>query len=147
MAVTLLISSVANAQTALSQDEAAIRSVVQSYVQARNSKDAEATANLFVPDADQLVSTGEWRKGRDSLLKGAMASSRRETGTSSIEVESVRFADSTVAIADGRYQTSMPGSSARQMWTTLVLKRTDQGWKIFAIRNMLPSQPAPSPAP
>jgi hypothetical protein len=30
------------------------------------------------------------------------------------------------------------------MWATLVLKRTDKGWRITAIRNMLPAAPAPS---
>jgi hypothetical protein len=27
------------------------------------------------------------------------------------------------------------------MWATLVLKRTEQGWRITAIRNMLPAAP------
>jgi len=30
------------------------------------------------------------------------------------------------------------------MWTSLVILRTADGWRIAAIRNMLPAPPAPS---
>jgi hypothetical protein len=30
------------------------------------------------------------------------------------------------------------------MWTTIVLKRGPDGWRIAAIRNMLPATPAPA---
>jgi uncharacterized protein (TIGR02246 family) len=140
-----IIAALGCAQSAgNSSQESAIRDLVQKYVNARNSRDADATRSLFTTDADQLVSTGEWRKGIDSLIKGAMASSMKETGTSSISVESVRFLEPDIAIADGRYETTTAGNSAnRKMWTTLVMKRTDAGWRIAAIRNMLPSPNTP----
>ena len=40
------------------------------YVDARDRKDAKATEALFTADADQLVSSGEWRKGRDAVVRG-----------------------------------------------------------------------------
>ena len=123
-------------------DTSAVRDTVAQYVKARNTKDAEAVRKLFTQDADQLVSTGEWRKGLDNLVRGAMASSQREMAQSSIDVESVRFVDHDVAIADGRYQTKSLAGETRNMWTALVLKRTESGWRIAAIRNMLPSSPA-----
>jgi uncharacterized protein (TIGR02246 family) len=110
-------------------------------MQARNTKDTDATRQLFTPDADQLVSSGEWRKGLDSLVRGAMASSQKETGHSSIAIENVRFLDSRIAIADGRYQTTSADGTVRNMWTTIVLKRMESGWRITAIRNMLPAPP------
>lgn len=94
--------------------------------------------SLFTPDADQLVSSGEWRRGIDNLVRGAMASSQKETGTSSITVETVRFLEPDIAIIDGRYRTTSSTGDVRNMWTTLVLKRTVDGWRITAIRNMLP---------
>ena len=120
-----------------------IRDVVRRYMDARNNRDAEATRSLFTDDADQLVSSGEWRKGIDELVRGAMASSQKETGKSSITVESIRFLEPNVAIADGRYETSsaLTGTS-RKMWTTIVLRNTNRGWRITAIRNMLPAGPA-----
>ena len=113
-------------------------------MQARNQKDEVAVRSLFTPDADQLVSSGEWRKGIDNLVRGAMASSQKETGTSSISVESVRFLEPDIAIVDGRYRTtSSTSGDVRNMWTTLVLKRTGDGWRIAAIRNMLPAPMKP----
>src|SRR5207245_254801 len=117
------------------QNEQAIRSVVAEYMNARNRKDAEAVRKLFTPDADQLVSTGEWRKGLADLIRGTSASSQKETGTSSITVEDVRFVDPTVAIVDGRYRTTSLNGTTREMWTTIILKYVDPDWRITAIRN------------
>ena len=122
--------------------ETAIRQLVQDYMSARNTNAASATRRLFTDDADQLVSTGEWRKGIDSLVRGAMASSQKEAGKSSITVESIRFIQPDVAIVDGRYETYATGfTTPRRMWTTLVVERHGDAWKIAAIRNMLPARP------
>ena len=141
LATSLFLVAAAFAQSSQSpSDEIAIRQLVQNYMQARNTKNAEATRSLFTKDADQLVSTGEWRKGIDGLVQGAMASSQKETGKSSITVESIRFLEPDIAIADGPYETSSAASpTTRKMWTTLIVKRTETGWKITAIRNMLPA--------
>jgi hypothetical protein len=50
-----------------------------------------------------------------------------------------------VALADGRYElTGLAGGESRKMWTTLVLTRGADGWRIAAIRNMLPAAPVPA---
>jgi uncharacterized protein (TIGR02246 family) len=124
-------------------DEAAIREVVSKYVDARERIDPKAVEELFTSDADQLVSSGEWRRGRDAVVRGTMASSSRTGGKRAITVESIRFVTRDVAIADGRYElTGLAGGATRSMWTTLVMKRTENGWRISAIRNMLPAAPA-----
>jgi uncharacterized protein (TIGR02246 family) len=124
-------------------DEAAVRDVVKRYVDAREKQDPQAIEALFTADADQLVSTGEWRKGRAEVVKGTMASSRSTGGTRTIVVESVRFLAPGVALADGRYElTGLAGGADRKMWTTLLVVRGAEGWRIAAIRNMLPSAPA-----
>jgi len=126
-------------------DEAPIREIVSKYVDARERIDPQAVEALFTGDADQLVSSGEWRKGRDAVVRGTMASSRSTGGKRTITVEQVRFVTPDVAIADGRYElTSLSGGATRSMWATLVLKKTDNRWRITAIRNMLPATPAPS---
>jgi uncharacterized protein (TIGR02246 family) len=128
-----------------SNDEVAIREVVSKYVDARERIDPKAVETLFTSDADQLVSSGEWRKGRDAVVSGTMASSRNSGGKRSITVESIRLLSSDVAIADGRYElTGLADGATRNMWTTLVLKRTEKSWRIAAIRNMLPAAPAPA---
>jgi uncharacterized protein (TIGR02246 family) len=130
------------------RDEAAIRDLVRRYVDARERIDPKAVEALFTGDADQLVSSGEWRKGRDEVVRGTMASSRSTGGHRSITVESVRFLTKDAAIADGRYDlTGMSGGATRRMWTTLVVTRNRDGWRIAAIRNMLPAAPATTQPP
>jgi uncharacterized protein (TIGR02246 family) len=127
-----------------SQDDAAIREVVQKYVSAREARDPQAIESLFTSDADQLVSDGTWRRGRDTLVRGMIASSERTGGRRSISVESVRLLTPDVALVDGRYkQTGVAGGKDREMWTTLLLTRDSKVWRIAAIRNMLPAAPTP----
>ncbi|SPF39421.1 Alpha/beta hydrolase fold-3 domain protein (fragment) [Candidatus Sulfopaludibacter sp. SbA4] len=138
-----LFAALALAAQTHTQDEAAIRTLVSKYVDAREQIDAQAVAALFTADADQLVSSGEWRRGRDEVVRGTMASSQAAAGKRTITVETIRFITADVALADGRYEIAgTAGAAARKMWTTLLVSRTAQGWRIAAIRNMLPAPPA-----
>ena len=138
------ILAAAQATTTIPGDEAAIKDVVARYVDARDRKDAKATEALFTADADQLVSSGEWRKGRDAVVRGTMASSESSGGKRTITVETVRFVTPDSALADGRYEIGgLNGAPPRRMWSTFLITRTKDGWRIAAIRNMLPAQPAP----
>jgi uncharacterized protein (TIGR02246 family) len=126
--------------------EAEIHDVVRRYVEAREARDPKAIAALFTADADQLVSSGEWRRGRDAVVKGTLASSSATGGSRSITVETVRMLGPDVALADGRYEISgLAGGATRRMWTSFAVVRQDGVWRISAIRNMLPA-PAGSPA-
>ena len=119
------------------QDDKDLRDIVQKYLDARERRDAKAVGALFTADADQLVSSGEWRRGRDAVVNGTLASSDSNAGRRTIVVESTRFVARDTAVVDGRYELG-----ERKMWTTFVMTRTPAGWKIAAIRNMLPSSPA-----
>jgi uncharacterized protein (TIGR02246 family) len=124
------------------KDEAAIRDVVKEYVGARERRDPAAIGALFTSDADQLVSSGEWRRGRDELVTGTLASSQRTGGNRTITLETIRFPARDVAIADGRYEITGGAGGDRRMWSTFVMTREGAGWRIAAIRNMLPAPPA-----
>ncbi|HEY3740772.1 MAG TPA: SgcJ/EcaC family oxidoreductase [Bryobacteraceae bacterium] len=122
-----------------SSEEGAVRAVVQKYVDAREVRDPKVLAALFTEDADQLVSDGVWRKGREAVVKGTLESSGRASGHRTIVVESVRFVTPDVAIAEGRYSIAAAnGVPARNMWTSIVLTNKN-GWRIAGIRNMLPA--------
>ncbi len=138
-ACTLLATDV------LAQDRAAdtkaVKALVATYVEVREQRDAAALARLFVEDADQLVSSGEWRRGRDAVVSGGLRSSASNSGARSIEVETVRFLATDVALADGRYEIAgAAGAPPRRMWTAFVLVRRDGDWRISAIRNMRPAE-------
>jgi hypothetical protein len=88
-----------------------------------------------------LVSSGEWRRGRADVVKGSMASSQQSSGKRTIEVETVRFPARDVVIVDGRYEIAGAAADggARKMRSTFVMVRGGDGWRIAAIRNMLPA--------
>ncbi len=122
------------------RDDDAIRALVQHYLAARDTGDPAAVAALFTAAADQLVSTGEWRRGRDAMVKGTIASTKAG-GQRTLTVESIRYILPDAAVADARYE--LAGSAGtRRMWSTFVLVRDSGSWKIAAIRNMLPAAPA-----
>ena len=131
---------VAPASADESKDAQAVRDLVGRYADARENRDPKAIEALFTEHADQLVSSGEWRFGRDTLVEGMLGSSRRNPGGRTITVERVRFLSADSAIADARYVIKgTDGAPDRKMWSTFVAVRTDDGWRLSAIRNMLPA--------
>ena len=142
LCLILSLGSIWQGATIQAQDEAAIRAVVKEYLASRERRDGAALGALFTDDADQLVSSGEWRKGRAELVKGTLTSSERP-GTRTIALETIRFPARDVAIADGRYEITGGQDPDRRMWSTFVMTRQAAGWRISAIRNMLPAPPAP----
>ena len=121
-------------------DDAAVRAVVARYVNARELRDAAAIGALFTRDADQLTTSGEWRRGRDAIVPGTLESSRRNPGTRQIRIDTIRFLTTDVAIVDGPYDISVAGATPRPMRTTIVVKREADAWRIAAIRNMVPTR-------
>jgi len=143
LAVAVALAAPAAQQKTMDEGEA-IREVVRRYTAARERGDATALTALFTEDADQLTSSGEWRRGRAQLVPGTLASSKSNTGTRTITIKTVRFPAPGVAIADGEYViAASQGAAARNMWTSFVMVRSEGQWRISAIRNMLPAAPAP----
>ena len=91
------------------------------------------------PDVDQLVSTGEWRKGIRAAVDGMVKSSASKPGTRTLTVESIRMLDTNAAIVDCRYEIQNEDDTYRKMWSTFLAVREKTAWKIAAIRNMLPA--------
>ena len=146
VAVTLSLLTMHQATAPAAQqharEEAAIRDVVKAYMAAREQSDPAAIAALFADGADQLTSSGEWRKGRDEIVRGTLESSRRASGTRTITLETIRFPAAGVALADGRYEIAGGQDGTRRMWTTFLLVQASGRWRIAAIRNMLPAAAA-----
>lgn len=136
----ILMTLLALQPSIASRDEKAIRELIARYVEAREKIDPAVVESLFTPNADQLVSSGEWRRGRAALVAGTTASSRRTPGHRSITIDNIRLLSPHIAIVDGRYELAgQNGAASRKMWSTLIVQRSKTGWKIAAIRNMLPA--------
>jgi uncharacterized protein (TIGR02246 family) len=141
IASSFLYVNAAQAQTAgKSKDESAVRELVSVYAQAREQRDAKRLASILAPDADQLVSSGEWRRGRDELVRGMLQSSESNSGSRTLDVETVRFITPGVALADARYEIAGSGGGpSRRMWSLFIASKINGAWKIQGIRNMLPA--------
>lgn len=123
------------------EEKIQIEDVISKYVQARETKDVDEIRLLFTDDADQLVSSGEWRKGITEMTAGMLRSSTANPGDRSITPENIRFIGKQVAIADCRYVIeNTEGGEDRKMWSTFILTNENGSWRISAIRNMLPAR-------
>lgn len=138
LAVVLAVAGPAAAQ-APAADDAAVRALVDAYSAARAKGDVAALTALFTADADQLVSSGEWRRGRAAVVTGSLASSQQTQGTRTLTIETVRMVAANVAIADSRYDIAQSNGTTRRMWASWLVVKDGTAWKIAAIRNMLPA--------
>jgi uncharacterized protein (TIGR02246 family) len=141
--LSVVAASAAFAQGAeRAADEAAVRAVIQAFLDTREKNDAAGLAALLTADVDQRQTSGNMRSGRDAVVQGSLSTQQSTGGTRTITVDSLRFVGSDVAIADGRYDSiGRSDGTDQRMLTSMVLRREGGAWKIAAIRNMLPSTP------
>jgi uncharacterized protein (TIGR02246 family) len=132
-----------------SADDAAIRRVVQQQDEARNRGDWKALSELFTQDAEQLTSSGTWRRGRAAIEKGVAQSmgSVYKGAKYTTKVESVRMLAPTVAMTDGTFEISnIAGGSTRRGHATYLLVKSGDAWRIAAVRSMVPTPEGATPA-
>ncbi len=140
-AVLVVAAGAAPAQqpTARAADEAAIRAVVDAFIATRYANDADALRALLTEDADQQVTSGRLRSGREAVVQGSLETTRATGGRRTIALERIRFLTADVAIADGPYDiVGRDDGEDRHYRATFVLQRVGGEWKIAAIRNMQP---------
>ena len=117
----------------------AITSLIDQYSQARETRDTALLKTILTPDVDQLVSTGEWRRGINAAVEGMMKSSANSPGTRTLNVEKIQAITGSSAIVDCRYEIQNADGTARKMWSTFIVITDKRTWKIRSIRNMLPA--------
>ncbi|MBN3582738.1 DUF4440 domain-containing protein [Algoriphagus aestuarii] len=131
-------NSFAQTSSDTKEDSQSILNLINSYSKSRDTKDTILLKKILTKDVDQLVSSGEWRSGIDAAIKGMMESSTSNPGERTLHVERIRFLSDDVALVDARYEIKNPDGSIRKMWSSFTMV-DDKGWKISAIRNMLPA--------
>ena len=117
-----------------------IDALIDQYSQAREKRDTVLLKSMLTTDIDQLVSTGEWRDGIASSVKGMLNSSASNPGTRTLNIEKLRLLNQHSAIVDCNYEIQNADGTLRKMWSTFIVVLDQGKWKISAIRNMLPTR-------
>ena len=130
-------------------EDASIRRVVERFDETRNTGDWKGFAALFVKEADQLISSGTWRKGPEDIAKGMqeITSTAYEGATHKTTADRVRMLAPGVAISDGTFTiTNIAGGGGRKGLVTMVLVKNGGEWRIAAARSMVPTPAGALPA-
>jgi hypothetical protein len=138
--ILTLATTILNAQqTATESQRKSLTKLIDQYSEARTKSDTVLLKSILTSDIDQLVSTGEWRDGIRTAVKGMLRSSANNSGTRTLAVDKVKMLNASCAIVDCRYEIQEANGSMRKMWSTFIVVSEKGKWKISAIRNMLPS--------
>jgi uncharacterized protein (TIGR02246 family) len=122
-----------------SNDEAQIRSNVDTFVKAYNARDAKTIAELFASDAqlvDEDGNSSHGRAGIEKVFAGIFADA--PDGRIHVDVETLRFFGPTMAIETGRSKaTSEPGDPPDlSRYTAVHVKTHDGKWQMAFVRDI-----------
>jgi uncharacterized protein (TIGR02246 family) len=138
-------------------DESSIKAVIDGFQASWNTPGMPGFEKLFMPDADFVVITGKWLRGRDEivsyhrdLLKTLYAGSHQF-----IDQVTVRFVDTQNAVAHVAWgaEFTADGKQVRRTALGTVTLRNDGGrWMIQTVHNTLTGGPGynfgnPAPPP
>jgi uncharacterized protein (TIGR02246 family) len=124
--------------------EQAVRRVVADFAEAINRGDAKAFAALFAEDADFVVITGKYLKGRNAIVTYHARLFTDDFQGSHLDVTSVavRFLRTDVAVARvATKRTENGGKEMRTSFPMFVLTKQGESWLIAAVQNTLTSGP------
>ena len=135
----LLFTAGVAGQQPVAEREKPLYELIEQYAKARDTKDTLLLDRILTEDIDQLVSTGEWRRGIAIAKQGMVRSSTINPGDRTLTVEQTRFLGPTTALIDTRYEIKTQDRNLRKMWNTFIAVQENGRWKISAIRNMKPT--------
>ena len=140
----LLTGSLARAAEPPSPDEQAIRENAKLYVKAFNSRDAKALAALWAPHAVYINrDTGKRFEGREAIETALRTIFKKnDTAKLSVEVQSVRFVTTSVAVEDGLATIVDADGETEQTNYTAVNVKAGGKWLIDSVRETVVPPPA-----
>jgi uncharacterized protein (TIGR02246 family) len=120
-----------------SVEEAAIRKMVDSYVQAFNSHDAESLASHWSPDAVYLNrTTGEEVVGRAAVVEQFRTLLKEQPKLKvEVNVESIQFISPTVAVEHGKTKLLSPNAEPEEIDYTAVDVKRDGKWLLDRVTD------------
>ena len=125
-----------NVEVDRTADEAAIRAIVAANIAASSARDPVSVQETYMPNGDAWIA-GLARVSTRGELVDAEAEFQALPGFQRFEgeIESIRFISRDAAIAE-MSATTILDSGEFDEETTLVVARTESGWKIAAWRVM-----------
>lgn len=119
------------------QDEQALKTVAQAYIQAYNAGNARALAAMFTDDAEMIDENGERIKGKQAIENVFAAMFRDRPGaTLAITPASLRWISPDVAIEEGRTTVKVPGDDvpSHRHYTVAHVKQGNR-WIYSSVRE------------
>lgn len=112
------------------------------FVKAYNKADSAALAQLFLPEGEIVLASGEVIAGRDEITKFYdEVFSGDEKPKSALEAGSVRFVTPGIAIEDGTLHVTKPtGEVVSHFYTAVQVKQENGGWLTASIRDEIEDQ-------
>lgn len=119
------------------EDPGEIRKSAESWVNAFNSKDAAAISDLFVPEGEIVLSSGEIIAGKKEIQKHyELIFEEAEKLQVAIEVSSLRFVTKELAVEDGTvHSTAADGEISSTHYLAIHAKQEDGSWLLASVRD------------
>ena len=136
LVASVLVPAAARAQSPT--DEAAVRSRLAAYAEARNRRDARAEALSYLPDGDFRSSLGPFVSGREAIERQLTVND--PSYRFGLTITRLRFLAPQVAIADAEVRAGAGGREATLVGTYVMMKQGSE-WLIAAAR--IARAPAP----
>ena len=128
------------------KEEAAVRGVVSNFAESWNRPGMPGFSDLFTDDADFVVITGKWLKGRTEIVsyhKNLLETLYKGSHLAPDAV-TIRFLHPDVAVAHADWEVSYTKDGTEQKRTalmTLTLTKQAGKWQIAAAHNTLTGGP------
>jgi uncharacterized protein (TIGR02246 family) len=140
----LAISGVALAND--QADEQSIRAVVAGFAKSWNLPGMPGFGDLFTKDADFVVITGRWLKGRDAIVKmhRDVLADLYKGSQFFVDATTIRFLRSDIAVVHSDWHVMYTKDGKELKRTTLavlILAKAQGQWKIATVHNTLTGGP------
>jgi uncharacterized protein (TIGR02246 family) len=142
----MLASSIASMAQTNNQSESDIRSLAAGFAKSWNEPGMPGFGDLFAEDADFVVITGRWLKGRSEIVsyhRDLLATYYKGSHLSPVQVW-VRFVHPDSAVVHVAWNASYTQDGKEQSRTalmTLTVTKQEDKWKIAAAHNTLTGGP------
>ena len=138
----LVVSGVSAENTGVSQDQAAIRKAIESYVEAYNRGDASSAASRWSRDGSYLTQTGKYAKGPDNIRPALEKFFAENKGIrAKVALFEVQDQSANRAIAKGFVTFHRQGKESEEDLLSATLVKEKGEWKLLKVEEEESSVP------